>query len=85
MNWDDCSRDQVARPYYDERDAIFKAAGTKAFPALYAAVARRVCGNCVGLGTFDNRQSTNVRFESFATWLVNAGARTYRPTLAKIL
>ena len=23
MNWDDCSRDQVARRYYDERDAIF--------------------------------------------------------------
>jgi hypothetical protein len=23
MNWDDCSRDQVARPYCDERDATF--------------------------------------------------------------
>jgi hypothetical protein len=49
MNWDDSSRDQVARAICDERDALFylRWPELKAFPSLYAAVARRVCGNCV--------------------------------------
>src|SRR5262245_51235843 len=40
-------------------------AGNQHFPSFYAAVvARHVCGNCVGLGTFDNRQGTDVRLSA---------------------
>ena len=50
MNWDDCSRDQEARPYFDERDAIFelRSPELKPFRLSHAAIARRICGNCVG-------------------------------------
>src|SRR5262245_27129216 len=44
MNWDDCSRDQVAHRYCDERDATFYVGGRK---SNLSEPLRGVCASCL--------------------------------------